>query len=274
MKKFIIAAALSAGLVASLHASSADDLILGFRATGGTGAGTNLELDLGSISNYVNATSGSTLDLGSLLSSSSLGAAGTIDSVYGADWATRSDLTWGLVATQGSVTASGPDGEVAKTIWMSSGANSSALDGTASGAVINGKASSFMGNALAKIATIYPAFPGSAQAVDATSAGSWTVAEGTGPNVWSGIFARSTFENNTNIAGNNGSYVASDLYQVSPVLNQPGTYLGTFAITNAGEVTFSAAAGAAIPEPTTYAAFIGAGALGFSMLRRRKVVAA
>src|ERR1017187_266711 len=61
-----------------------DDLILGFRASGGTGGGVNLEVDLGSVSNFYNAAPGSVIPLPELASQD------LIDT-YGADWATRSE---------------------------------------------------------------------------------------------------------------------------------------------------------------------------------------
>ncbi|HEY9156141.1 MAG TPA: PEP-CTERM sorting domain-containing protein [Opitutaceae bacterium] len=273
MKKFIIAAALSAGLIGSLHASAGGDLILGFNATGGTGAGTNLEIDLGAISNFELGTASGTTDIVNLLDSSAVGVGNTLDSLYGSNWATRSDLTWGVAGTVGNVTSTGPNGEPAKTLWLSAAADGSALDGNSSSTPLLGTANALAGGASQKINTIYANFPGSATTIANTTPGSWTVQEGTGSKVWNSVYARSQFENNTNIAGNNGNYVASDLYDIAPTLNQAGSFLGTFAINNSGEVTFTAA-GAAIPEPTTYAAFIGLGALGFSIIRRRRQVAA
>src|SRR5271169_4109928 len=63
------------------------DLILGFRATGGTGAGLNLEVDLGSISNFYNAAPGSTTVLSALVSQD-------LADTYGAGWFTDTNLFW------------------------------------------------------------------------------------------------------------------------------------------------------------------------------------
>lgn len=273
MKKYIIAAALSAGLIASLHASSGGDLILGFNATGGTGAGTNLEIDLGAISNYELGTASGTTDIVNLLDSSAVGVGNTLDSLYGSNWASRSDLTWGVAGTVGDTTSTGPNGEAAKTLWLSTAANSSALDGTASSTALLGTANSLAGGASQKINAIYQNFPGNSFQIGNTTPGSWTSQEGTGVKVWNNVYARGSFENNTNIAGNNGNYVASDLYDIAPTLNQAGTFLGTFGINSTGEVTFTAMA-SAVPEPATYAALLGVGALGFAMARRRRAILA
>src|SRR5271169_6544842 len=47
-------ALLTASVQAQTVSAQQDDLILGFRATGGTGAGVNLEINLGSVSNFYN----------------------------------------------------------------------------------------------------------------------------------------------------------------------------------------------------------------------------
>ncbi len=55
--------------------------------------------------------------------------------------------------------------------------------------------------------------------------------------------------------------------------NNPGNFLGTFAIFGNGNVTFTAAGAlASIPEPTTYAAILGMAVLGFVMLRRKQAI--
>lgn len=61
-----------------------------------------------------------------------------------------------------------------------------------------------------------------------------------------------------------------DLYQLVPngsVTKTDGTDLGYFTLANDGVLTFTATA---IPEPSTYAAILGAAAMGFVMIRRRK----
>jgi hypothetical protein len=68
------------------------DLILAFRATGGTGGTTNVLLNIGNASVYRDATSQVTLSLGNL--------DGDLDSVFGATWNTRIDLNWSISGTQ------------------------------------------------------------------------------------------------------------------------------------------------------------------------------
>ena len=67
------------------------DLILGFRADGGQGADTNLKVNLDPASGL--ATGGTTTVLTRL-------AVADLVATYGADWATRSDLSWGVIGTK------------------------------------------------------------------------------------------------------------------------------------------------------------------------------
>ena len=83
-----------------------NDLILGFRATGGQGQNTNLEVNLGSVALYTNPASSPMVV--TRLSASDL--SGT----YGATWKTRTDLVWGIIGTAGRV-STGPTGQPAAT---------------------------------------------------------------------------------------------------------------------------------------------------------------
>src|SRR5271166_5918374 len=118
MKKLLTTTLLALASVA-LIATSADaqvtaafpDIILGFAASGGSGAATNLEVDLGNVSQFYNATPGSTITLTQL---SPLDLA----QIYGATWFSRSDLTFGAFATTGP-TLGTADGHAPKdTIWI------------------------------------------------------------------------------------------------------------------------------------------------------------
>jgi len=66
-----------------------DDLILGVRATGGTGASLNYEIDLGSVLS---------LGPGATTFNSHIGS--DLSTVFGANWLTRSDLFWSVSAVQ------------------------------------------------------------------------------------------------------------------------------------------------------------------------------
>ena len=86
-RKFAVTAALAlASVVLTLSRSDAaftynnGDILLGFDATGGTGASTDYEVDLGAASQFFNATTPFTLSF-------NLGA--DLTSLYGANWFSR-----------------------------------------------------------------------------------------------------------------------------------------------------------------------------------------
>ena len=83
---FVASASLLAVSSAGAASYSAGDLLLGFRATGGTGQTTDYIINLGSSTTIRDASIGT-----------SLGDYGTdLTATYGSGWASRSDLFWGL----------------------------------------------------------------------------------------------------------------------------------------------------------------------------------
>ena len=270
MKKLIIAALLAAGLVGTAFAAeTSSDLILGFRAGGGTGSSNNLQIDLGSASSIVTAANlaGGTVTLGNLLTGATFGNTGanTIDSIYGSTWNTRSDLLWAVVGA----TTSGTDvlGYVKNTLWGSSIANGSA----SAPWVPNTSTSQAAGQS--KIGVLYANMSGTSMNKLTSATGSWNKQElpSSGPLGFGWFQPYATqLENTANITG---SSVTSDLYMISPTDTGTGlaTLLGTFSILGNGAVEFTVAA---IPEPSTYGMILGAAALGFVMIRRRKQVLA
>ncbi|MFM2167808.1 MAG: hypothetical protein RIS79_2179, partial [Verrucomicrobiota bacterium] len=89
----------------------AGDLLLGFRASGGTGSSTNLIVNLGQADTvYRDAISNLTniVDIGTLL-----------NSTYGTGWDTRSDLFWGIVGVRtASSVGSAVDGDPIRTNYL------------------------------------------------------------------------------------------------------------------------------------------------------------
>ncbi len=272
-KHIITALLVLAGGAIGVHAgagtvtSGLNDIIVGFYATGGTGATTNLEVDLGNASQFYGV--GGTLTLAGLNSD--------LSSTYGATWNTRTDLFWGVAGTTGSATGTtiGGNAIAAKTLW----AGSAQLT-LGSGSTPWNKAGAFAQQAPANtIATLYANASGSLNGAAAltdnahgalinnTLAGSWTKQEGTSAAAFNYFNPKGSFDNSTNIAG--GSFAATDLYELQPG-SGPGSYLGTFALSSGGNLTYGGSLGAAtIPEPSTYAAIFGAMTLGFVAWRRR-----
>jgi hypothetical protein len=268
MKKIIISALLMASLSGVAHAASSADILLGFRAAGGTGATTNLEVDLGSISTLKSVVG--TVTLTNLLSTGPDGANG-INSIYGSSWATRSDLFWGSTGTVFG--SAGPDGELVKTVFGTAQAPSSTLDGTSTTTPWTEFSSTGASAPSAQIQQLYNQFGvfgtvvGSSYQTANNTTGSWSVQEpGGGAIAFKAFNPESTFENTTNITG---AFVASDLYELDPGhVGSPSTFLGTLSIFANGNVDFSTPV--AIPEPSVYAAILGAACLGFVAIRRRK----
>ncbi len=68
------------------------DLILGFRATGGQGGTSSYEVNIGSATQFVGASS-FTVPLGGNITAD-------LETIYGADWKTRADVFWSISGTQ------------------------------------------------------------------------------------------------------------------------------------------------------------------------------
>ena len=246
-----------------------NDLILGFYATGGTGAATNLEVDLGSVSQFYNVSG--TLALPGL-------SVSDLSATYGANWFNRTDLFWGVVGTTGAATGTTIGGNTiaAKTLWGGRAESTLGLQSTPWSA-----GSTFAQQGPANtIATMYTGALGSlngatatansatAALIDNTLAGSWSKQEGSTASAFGFFNPKSLFDNGT--PGNGG--VVTDLYELQPG-SGAGSYVGSFAL-NANGLAFSGSAAgagaAAVPEPSTYAALMGVAALGVAAIRRRK----
>jgi hypothetical protein len=212
------------------------DVILGFRATDGTGQSECLEVNLGSVSRFHNISAGEVVTL-TELSPADLAAC------YGSDWNTRDEVLWGVVGTSGRV-AQGPDGEPKRTLWVSNpratGADQTipwereSISGMGIGSslietMITTGADGSIVNAEATANSAYSAI------INADLAGSWTFEITKTEGVSFGLF-NPTIENSTNIAGN--SYVAEDFYEIQPGSGD-STFLGTFKLYSTGELTFT-----------------------------------
>lgn len=242
--------------------ASGSNLILGFRASGGTGAASNLEVVLGSVNNFTTGTN-TTAGIHLVANLSPIDLSGT----YGSSWNTRSDLTWGIAAATG----------VSKTLYATF---AESIAGTAfpqgsidvqiqalrdsAGGVIQSVPSGLNGN--------YPFTVNSSTSaiVPASDGSSWTSLAFASPGAAFGFFDTSTFENNTTVSG--GSYVVSDLYKFTTA--DTALYIGSFALNSAGQLFFSTTASdfaaTPVPEPSTYAAIAGVLALGVVAWRRQQ----
>jgi len=249
-------ALLTASVRAQVVSAQQGDLILGFQASGGTGAGVNLEVDLGSISNFYNgANIGLTLP--------GLAVQDLIDT-YGANWGSRTDLFWGAAATDGNA-ANDANGKLASTLWATGvPGNAAPLSGT----------SGLQSPAATRMGGLYQGFVGSLNGASSTSnsataarisnseSGSWSVQETSGNSF--GFFS-------PKIDGQVASVGTLNLYELDPTATFPrpaAEEIGTLVLNGSG-LSFQA-----VPEPSTWVlAIVG---LGMSMLvlRRKSAVRA
>jgi len=277
--KHIIAVALFGAMAFSARAqvaASVGDLILGFRQ--GTG-GSSVEVDLGNINQFTGATAAGisgTLSLGNVSS--------LLTTAYGASWNSDATINWGVIGTASTSAAS--NGQAAKTAWFTNKATTVGSLGVASSTPFgtSGVGTSFgtspANTVNVKVTSLYTGMAGGSGSAITTTSGNGVITSGT--NTWltlggtsGGSFgatnvAHNSFDNQPASSG----YSASDLYSQSPLSASTSSnmFFGTFALYANGNLSFTGSA-SAIPEPSTYAAILGAVALGFVALRRRQQLA-
>ncbi len=273
-----IAALAIAGLTLSSHHAKADpyadgDLILGFRATGGTGGTTNLLLNLGSASNFRDAATQTTLSLGNLDAD--------LDSIFGGSWNTRSDVLWSISGTQftagngftnRALFASraqafplGPVGSSNSVAWARGSTSTQGIPagklaafGTKYGVGTTGAVSGTdqIESTNAPLGLVQP--HAQTNSYEEFMSGGSQSSSGSSFAYFSGGI-ESSFAN-----GANGT--ALDFY-IMPAGTGAGTYEGTFTISNSGDVTYTPQG---VPEPSSALMLaLGGTALGFIRRRQR-----
>ena len=285
MKKYIASSLVALALtVSSMNAATinvgVNDLILGFRASSGTGAASNLEVNLGNITNFTNLSVGQTSNFSSRLSSADLTA------TYG-DF-NRTTLFFAVAGTAGN-SALGSNGALANTVWRTSTTGSLLADTTTTTAINNFKASDAnLAGQTSAISGLYSGAPASlngkastgnsdfAAVLDTATAGSFSKQGLTGSTL--------DFGSGLNFASASAASGTKNLflYQVQPLdlvsgsttqgVNQLGFF--TFNTATAGLVYTSTSTVSAVPEPSTYAALAGVAVLGLAVSRRRSAVRA
>ena len=220
------------------------DLILGFRATGGQGGTTSYAVNIGSAAQFVSAAS-FTVDLGGNI-------AADLESIYGADWKTRSDVFWSISGTQ--FTAA--NGFANRTMFASKAEVTAGIQstpwtrvtlGTQGPVVLRVQAMGDPGYISGTTATT----PGQTQSTNSTKG---LIQDNGAPNSYAShmpggsnstvgsafqffingaLGIENTFEN-----GTNGSVI--DLYQLTPgSAGSPATLLGAFRLSDSGVLTYS-----------------------------------
>jgi hypothetical protein len=256
------------------------DMILGFQvetltsssdtalSPQGPGSGENLEIDLGSASQFYSATPGTSFTLPKL-------AVADLIATYGASWYTRTDLDWGIIGTTGRFSGSEiysggvgtADGyAAAKTIWAT---RAESIPGTQSVPWTDSLLLS------SPISLIEPLYTGGSPLLNATSTvnsayatvvasttiGSWTTEDGAAGTTSFNYF-HGSIDNTTDIPASGEAI--SDLYQVNYVNGGSAQLLGNFELNNSGLLTYNA-----VPEPSSLA-LLGVTACAFTMLLRRR----
>jgi hypothetical protein len=267
-KRLLLAAAAMA--CATQAASAAftytnGELILGFQASGGTGASENVFFNLGSAIPYRDGTNPG----GAIGNISS-----TLSTVYGAGWYSRTDLYFGVIGNLNGSPNTGPgsagavSGDPSRTFYLSSAAAT-----PQSGLLVSGYAGASLGTAGTTLGGMETMLPTLNTTVDGAAilnqttqpvewANGWTARNPVGGAAF-GVFTGGIQQS----FGQGGSATYVDLQRVlstntgaSPTgVVGGGTYETTFAIGSDGSIS-------AIPEPSTTLL----GALGVLALFRRR----
>ncbi len=223
------------------------DVMLGFRKAGAT---YDLELDLGSVMNFINATPGSVTTF-SMFTPSQLTA------IFGSQLESIQFSATACTRTNG-----GPTGFTRFTMWITA----PRLDPAVQTTPWNRASSSIQGNSTAKIDNIGVG----ANTYSSTTLGGITSANNTANlvrvsdgdpgsyNSWMGVsgdlggtFQQGSIEQITPTSFASGSAVVrSDFYQLVPGSGS-GVYLGYFEFSPTGTLTFTAAGGVTLPTLST-----------------------
>jgi PEP-CTERM motif len=236
--------------------TSLDDLVLGFYSTA-PGQTSDLEVDLGSVSNFYNATSSFALP--------ALSVQDLVDA-FGANWYTSTNLFWGAVSTTGRNVGTADGHAPVGTLWATAPANSFVFNrGSAfaqKAASPNIEAVIAVGAAGALDGATSTTNSASAAVIPGALAGSWTAQDQKLLGTSFGYF-NPTVDNTANIPV--GGQVVSDLYELQPTNapNVAGTLLGELVLTQSG-LSFEV-----VPEPSTWV-LVSLGLGIMTMLRRSR----
>jgi hypothetical protein len=261
------------------------DVILGFQVitlsdtnndtlpAQGIGSGEDLEVDLGSVSKFYDATSGSSFTLPGL-------ALADLVSTYGSNWDTRTDLVWGIIATTGrsfgsEIYSNGvgtADGYApAKTVWATKAESTPGVQSTPWANSLS------LSLPIAQIEPLYlngsplagaTSTTSSTEAADIASSGegSWTSQDYHSGSSNSFGFFPGTIDNSTDIPGS--GYAISDFYQVNPSSSGSAALLGDFKLSGSGTLSYQSEI-AAVPEPSIMTTLLLGAGLLVTLARRR-----
>lgn len=248
------AAVLSASLLSASAATvtyTQGDLLMGFRATGGQGAGTSYVVNIGQASGYRDATTYGTVPIAGDLNAD-------LTALYGSNWSTRSDILWGIAGTPSNTATVG--GDAPPTLYASKPETSPGVSGA--GWTIAGSSTRL--SVATTIVSLQSSFAGYQATTNSPVA---TLMDDSVANTWRQYMA----------SGGNASYTSGNkdfgaFANIEGTLNQgltlfrvtnasAGSNEGTFSLSSSGSLSF-------VPEPTS-SLLAGLGVLGLVLRRRR-----
>lgn len=273
---FAIAVAGSLTASAQTVTYTQGDLLVGFRASGGTGSSTTFVYNIGSSTGFRdNPNQGSLANVGAQLAAT-----------YGSDWYTRSDVSWGVIGVQSNANpqfdTSVVNGDPVSTIY----ASRAATDFGTSTAWGTGTAFSRAQVVSAATQVVSFAHSGSQvfgtfsfQTAAANTGGLGAFVDTSAQNDWANFTAPSAdfglFTGGIEGTFNTGEEFAYlDVYRILSTTTGAnptgvrglGSYETTIFIDSTGQIF---AGTSAIPEPSAFGAIAGAAAIGLACFRRR-----
>ena len=236
------------GQAAHAATYNADDLILGFRATGGTGATKNVVVNIGQASAFRDASGSFAVSTGAI--ASDLTTAFTTWNAHRADGSNGglgSDVVWSVTGTSGSFAAVGAD--PAKTLYATRKQPSLGVQSLAwsrGSDTAQGTTTNLMKAFGIQYATY--TLTGNGSAIQNTGdVNSYSSYQPGGTVTNSGPTPGTSFKAYNPSAETSAALGTADLYRME-VGSGPGTYLGTFALDDQGNLNFLK--GTATPTPT------------------------
>ena len=237
------------GIQSASHAQvtyTAGDILVGFQATGGTGAGNNYVYNLGQGPSFRSAAAA--------VNAGTIGA--DLAAVYGTNWFTRTDLLWTIAgvrtnATFGADATSVVNGDPARTLYISKGAS-----GLGTSTPNSTVASATVGTGATRMIDVQNGFRttnGTLERTPTAGSGGRGVIQGTGDiNSWSSRVDNTPFtiftSNVKQAFGTAGSLSYLDLYRIlgrndlagiaEPAGVGVSVFQGTFTIDAAGNIKF------------------------------------
>ena len=266
---------------------NAGDLILGFRVTGGTGAGSDLLVNLGSSTSYRDLNGSNFLNISNI---------GTdLAATYGSTWYDRTDLSFGIAGVFTNISeANGGtvnNGDPGQTIYFSKSRTAAGTLGSASSTTTSNYSNTNMSTASSGMQSLGASTYASATAsannskvaiVSSAGSTSWTaytsgasdfgvISGGVEQTFASGSWQGGSFGDVTNVEG------ALDLYRylqtttnANPTgIAKTGIFETSIVIDQTGNLN-AIVTTAAVPEPSTYALIALTGILYVFVNKRRK----